>query len=292
MTNYDIFTDSSCDLPKEMVEKFGLKVIQLEVIIDNKEPLLNQDVDIADFYNQLANGATAKTAAATPGYFDEKMRESLDAGRDILYIGFSSGLSVTYNNGAMIMEELKAEYPDRKLYAIDSLCAALGQGLLVNYAAQLKEKGATIEELRDEILRVKDKIHHQVTVNDLMFLKRGGRLDAASAILGTMIKIKPIIVVDEEGHLVSVDKVRGRKNALKELVLRMKENEDVANMNDVYICHSDCITDAERLRDMVKEEFPQVDIMIGDIGPVIGAHTGPGTIALFYLGKTTKGTQK
>ncbi len=292
MANFDIFTDSSCDLPKEMVEKFDLKVMQLEVIIDDKEPMLNKDVDIADFYEQLKNGAMAKTAAATPGYFEEKMKESLDAGRDILYIGFSSGLSVTYNNGAMIMEELRAEYPDRKLYDIDSLCACLGQGLLVYHAAQMKENGATIEEVRDEVLRVKDKIQHLVTVDDLMFLKRGGRLDATSAILGTMIKIKPIIVVDEEGHLINVGKIRGRKNALKELVLRMKENEDVENMKDVFICHSACLEDAERVRDMVKEEFPQVDVMIGDIGPVIGAHTGPGTVALFYLGKTIKGTQE
>lgn len=292
MPNFDIFTDSSCDLPKEIIEKFDLKVMQLEVIINDNPPMLNQDVDIADFYEQLKNGASAKTAAVTPGFFEENMRKSLDAGRDILYIGFSSGLSATYNNGAMIMEELREEYPDRKLYNIDSLCASLGQGLLVCHVAKMKENGAGIDEVRDEVLKIKDKIHHQVTVDDLMFLKRGGRLDAASAILGTMIKIKPIIVLDKEGHLINVGKVRGRKNALKELVMRMKENEDVENLKEVFICHSACIEDAERIQDMVKEAYPQVDVTIGDIGPVIGAHTGPGTVALFYLGKTIKGSQE
>lgn len=289
MANFDIFTDSSCDLPKEMVEKLDLKVMQLEVIIDDKPPVLNRDVDIDDFYNQLKNGSMAKTAAVTPGFFEEHMRESLNNGKDILYIGFSSGLSVTYNNGAMIMDELRDEFPERKLYSVDSLCASLGQGMLVCYAARWRDEGKTIEEVRDKVIELKDRIHHQVTVDDLMFLKRGGRLDAASAILGTMIKIKPIIIIDKEGHLINVAKIRGRKPALKELVNRMKTNVDVENLSDVFIVHSACMEDAKRVEDMVKEEFPTAKVMINDIGPVIGAHTGPGTVALFYPGITEKG---
>ena len=289
MQNYVIYTDSSCDLPKDMVERFNLKVLQLEVIIDDNPPVLNNQLDIKDFYNQLREGALAKTAAVTPGYVEENMRKTLEEGRDILYLGFSSGLSTTYNNAVMMMEELQQEFPERELYHIDTLCASLGQGLLVYYAALQKEKGVGIKELYDQIKVLKDQVHHQVTVNDLFFLKRGGRIDAVTAIAGSMLNIKPIIHMDEKGCLQTIGKVRGRKNALKELITKMKANENLKFFDSVFICHSDCMEDARTLEQMVRENFQVSEVIIGDIGPVIGAHTGPGTVALFYFGTTMKG---
>lgn len=289
MSTYEIFTDSSCDLPKAMIQQYDLKVMQLEVTIDDKPPVLNNQVDIKEFYDQLRNGANAKTSAVTLGFFEEHMKKCLSEGKDILYLGFSSGLSATYQNGVMIMEELRAEFPERKMYHMDTLCASVGQGLLVYYAAVLRESGASIEEARDKIAAIKDKIHHQVTVNDLFFLKRGGRIDAKTAIVGSVLKFKPIIIVDKEGHLQSVDKVRGRKASLAELFARMKATEDLGNLEYVFLSHSDCIEDAQILVDMIEKEYPSIKVVVSDIGPVIGAHTGPGALALCYLGKTIKG---
>ena len=289
MSNYQIFTDSSCDLTKEMIEKYNLQVMQLEVIIDDKPPVLNRDVNIEEFYEQLKNGANAKTSAVTLGFFEENMRVALEAGDDILYLGFSSGLSTTYNNGAMMMKELREEFPERKLYDVDTLCASVGQGLLVYYAATLKESGATIEEVKNTIEAVMANIHHQVTVDDLFFLQRGGRLNAATAIVGSVLKVKPIIDVNAEGKLETVGKVRGRKNALKELVDRMKANASLEELNFVFISHSACLEDARYVEKLVKEAYPSTEVFISDIGPVIGAHTGPGAIALCYHGNVVKG---
>ena len=271
-----------------MVEQFDLKVMQLEVIIDDKPPVLNNQIEIKDFYNQLREGANAKTSAVTPGYFEEHMRKALESGKDILYIGFSSGLSVTYNNGAMVLEELKQEFPERKILHIDTLSGSAGQGMLAYYAAVLRNGGKELEVVYDNIMAFKDRIHHQVTVNDLFFLKRGGRIDAATAIVGSILKFKPIIVVDKDGKLQSVGKVRGRKSSINELFNRMKANASLDELNYVFISHSDCLEDVESLAAMIKAEW-DTEVVIGDIGPVIGAHTGPGAIALCYLGNNIKG---
>ena len=289
MTDFEIYTDSCCDLPKEIVEKFDLRVMQLEVTIDGNLPILNRDVESKAFYDQLRAGANAKTNAVTPGFFEEHMRKTAEAGKDILYIGFSSGLSVTYNNGVMIMSELQDEFPERKFLHIDTLCASVGQGLLVHYAAELKEAGASIQEVFDKIMAAKDYIHHLVTVDDLFFLKRGGRLSAVSAIAGSMLKVKPIILIDEAGHLNNVATVRGRKNALKDLFERMKGSEKFDELGYVFISHADCIEDAEYVEGMIHAEYPDVKVVISDIGPVVGAHTGPGGLAVCFLGKTIKG---
>lgn len=291
MCKFDIFTDSSCDLPKEMIDKYDLKVMQLEVIIDDKEPVLNRDIDSKEFYDMLRVGGNAKTAAVTPGFFEEHMRESVAAGRDILYIGFSSGLSTTYNNGVMILEELKEEFPERTMLYTDSLSASVGQGLLVHYAAVKREAGESIESIYQDVLLMKDRIHHQVTVDDLFFLQRGGRISATTAMAGSLLKMKPIIHVSEEGKLETIGKVRGRKNALKELVTKMQKTADIVTWNQVFISHGDCLEEANIVKEMVVAEFPNAEVTINDVGPVIGAHTGPGVIALCYLGKEVKGTK-
>ena len=292
MSKFEIFTDSSCDLPKDIIEKYNLKVMQLEVHIDDKPPVLNRDIDIKEFYDMLRNGANAKTSAVTLGFFEEHMRKSLDEGNDILYIGFSSGLSAAYNNGAMVLNDLREEYPDRKMYDIDTLCASVGQGLLVYLAAIMKEEGATIEEIRDKIESIKQYIHHQITVDDLFFLKRGGRISATTAVVGSVLKFKPIIILDTEGHLINVDKVRGRKASINALFERMKETENLDELGYVFISHSDCLEDVNTLKAMVENEYPSAKVIISDIGPVVGAHTGPGAIAFCYLGKPEKGNQK
>ncbi|MBQ8278968.1 MAG: DegV family protein [Roseburia sp.] len=289
MASFEIYTDSCCDLPKEMVEKCDLKVMQLEVTIDDNPPVLNRDVESKAFYDQLRAGANAKTNAVTLGFFEDHMRKSLEEGKDIIYLGFSSGLSATYNNGVMVMGDLQDEFPERKLMHIDTLCASVGQGLLVYYAAELRDAGATIEEVYEKIMAVKDYIHHQITVDDLFFLKRGGRLDATSAVVGSVLKVKPLIVMDEEGHLNNVAKVRGRKNALKEMFENMKGNQKLSELGYVFISHADCIEDAKYLEGMINEDYPAVKVVISDIGPVIGAHTGPGGLALCYLGNVVKG---
>lgn len=290
MYKFDIYTDSSCDLPKEMVEKYELKVMQLEVTIDNNLPVLNRDIEPKELYDKLRSGAMAKTNAVTPGFFEDNMKESLEAGKDILYIGFTSGLSVTYNNGAMIMSELQDEFPDRKLLHIDTLCASVGQGLLVHYAALKREEGLSVEEIFQNVMEMKDKIHHQVTVDDLFFLKRGGRVSATTAVAGSVLNIKPIIEVSAEGKLDTTGKIRGRKSAMKELVSKMKATADLDTWNQVFISHGDCLEDAEHVKNMVLEAFPNAQVNISYVGPVIGAHTGPGVIALCYLGKNIKGS--
>lgn len=288
MQKYDIFTDSSCDLDKEVIEKFDLKVMQLEVTIDDNEPVFNRDIDINNFYDQLKNGANAKTSAVTLGHFKENMIESLEEGKDIIYLGFSSGLSATYNNGVMIIKELREKYPNRKIIDIDTLCATGGQGLVVYYAAKLREEGATIEEVEKKVLDIKDRVQHQVKVNDLFFLKRGGRISATTAIAGSVLNIKPIINMDIDGRLATVGKVRGKKAAVAELFNRMKSNENIDELPYVYISHSACRDEAESLKDMVMKDFPKAEVIIGDIGPVIGAHTGPGALVICYVSKEEK----
>lgn len=289
MANYKIFTDSSCDLPKEIIEKFDLQVMQLEVIIDDKPPVLNRDINIKDFYDQLRAGANAKTSAVTLGHFEEHMRAVLEAGEDILYLGFTSGLSVTYNNGVLVLEDLKKEYPDRKILYTDTVCASMGEGLVVYHAAKLREEGKSMEEVLAAVEAMKDRVHHHVTVNDLFFLKRGGRISAASAVAGTVLQFKPIIIVDEAGKLSNIGKVRGRKTSLNELFSMLKKVQKFDELPYVFVSHSDCLDDVNHLVDMIKAEFPETEVVISDIGPVIGAHTGPGAIALCHLGKTTKG---
>lgn len=289
MRNFEIFTDSSCDLPQEIVNQYGLHVMQLEVIVDDKPPVLNCELGIKECYELLRGGANIKTSAVTLGFFEEHMREVLKAGKDILYIGFSSGLSATYNNGVMVIKELQEEYPERKILYTDTFAATGGQGLLVYEAALMKENGSTMEEIVERVDALKNHIHHQITVENLFFLKRGGRISATTAIAGSVLQIKPIIIMDMEGKLQSVGKVRGRKASINELFNKMKASANLEEFGYVGISHSDCLDEAKQLAEMIEEEFHPKKIILGDIGPVIGAHTGPGAMALTYYGKEEKG---
>jgi DegV family protein with EDD domain len=289
MYKFDIFTDSSCDLNQDMIDQYDLKVMQLEVTIDDAEPVLNNEINVKEFYDQLRAGSMAKTNAVPLGQFEDNMRKSLDAGKDILYLGFSSGLSATYANGVMVMEDIKDDYADRKLIHYDTLSASMAQGLIVYYAALLREEGLSIEEVYQKVSEISDYVHAEVTVNDLFFLKRGGRIDAPTAIIGSVLKFKPIIMIDNEGKLSNVGKVRGRKTSIQEIFNKFKANADLDKFPYVFISQGDCLEDTDTLKSMIETEFPQAKVVIGYVGTVIGAHTGPDVIALCYLGKNKKG---
>lgn len=287
MADYVILTDSSCDLPAELADQMQLTVLPLTVDMDGKlyrNYLDGREIGFHEFFEQVVTAKSAKTSAVTSEQFMEVLEPLCQAGVDVLYLAFSSGLSGTYNSGAIAMRELSEKYPERKLYAVDSLCASLGEGLFVDLCHEKKEAGMTIDELRDYAESLKLHICHWFTVNDLMFLKRGGRVSAATAIVGSVLSIKPVMHMDNEGHLIKVDVARGRKASLRALVAKMEKLATDPEKQRVYICHGDCLQDAEYVASLVREKFGITDIRINYVGPVIGAHTGPGVVSLFFAG--------
>ena len=285
---YVIMTDSSCDLSQELADQLGLEVLPLEVMADGKNYrnwLDGREIGFKEFYKLAREGKELKTSAVNTAAFEEKMEKLLKEGKDILYIGFSTGLSTTYNSGEAAARELREKYPDRKIYTVDTLAASLGQGMIIYYAAKKKEAGATIEEVRDFVENEKLHMCHWFTVDDLNYLKRGGRISAATAAVGTMLSIKPVMHMDNEGHLVAVGKARGRKAALCQLLDTMGELGEGLEGQTTFICHSDCMDDAQYVASQMKERFGVAQVNINWIGPVIGAHTGPGTIGIFFWGR-------
>ncbi|MBE6647665.1 MAG: DegV family protein [Ruminococcaceae bacterium] len=283
MKEYVIVTDSSCDLPKRLVAEWGIETLSLEVTIDGVGTFLNHEIEPEKFYGYLRDKRPVKTSAANMDRFCELFERLVKEGKDIIYIGFSTGLSATYSAGKNAAEDIMEKYPEAKILTVDSLCAALGQGLLIKYAVDKKNEGATIEELAEYVKETVPKLAHWFTVEDLFFLKRGGRVSAATAVMGTVLQIKPVMHVDDAGKLINVAKARGRDASIKALVAKMKETAIDPEKQTVYICHGDCYDDAKKLADMVTAEFGITDILIDYVGPVIGAHSGPGTLALFFL---------
>ena len=288
MSNYVIITDSSCDLPDSLVKELELEVLPLSFIMDGKTYRNysdNREMSPKDFYNKEREGIMATTNAVNVGEATEAIEAVLKQGKDVLVLGFSSGLSTTFNSFQIAAEELAEQYPDRKVYAVDTLCASLGQGMLVYQAAKLRQQGKTMEEVRDWTEENKLRQCHYFTVDDLFFLKKGGRVSAATAVVGTMLQIKPVMHVDNEGHLIKVDTARGRKASLNALVDKVGElGEDPAEQT-MFISNSDCAEDAQYVADEIKKRYGTKEIIINSIGPVIGAHTGPGCVALFFMGK-------
>ena len=286
MSPYVIVTDSSCDLPQSLVAQYGLEVVQLAVTLDGGEPTFNDELDLKDFYAQLRDKKRATTSAAHPDAFLSVFEKHMAAGTDVLYLGFSSGLSGTCNAGFIAARELAAKYPERKCAVVDTLCASLGQGLLVVLAAKKKAAGATLDEVRAYAEELKPNLVHLFTVDDLFFLKRGGRVSALTAVAGTALGIKPVLHVDNAGHLIKIGVKRGRTASLNDLCERMKEAAIDPAEQLVYISHGDCEEDAKYLADKITAELGVKEpILISHVGPVIGAHAGPGTVALFFIGK-------
>lgn len=288
MSDYVIFTDSSCDLSDSLVKELELEVLPLAFILDGKTYRNypdNREMSPDVFYGKLRDGLMATTNAVNVGEATDAIEAVLKQGKDVLVLAFSSGLSTTFNSFQIAAQELAEQYPDRKVIAVDTLCASLGQGMLVYQAAKLRQQGKGIEEVRDWAEANKLRQCHWFTVNDLFFLKKGGRVSAATAVVGTMLQIKPVLHVDNEGHLINVAKARGRKSSLTALVDKVGELAEDPAAQTMFISNSDCLEDAQFVANEIKKRYGTKEIIINSIGPVIGAHTGPGCVALFFMGK-------
>lgn len=287
MSEYRIVTDSAGDLSEELVKELGVEVLPLSFTIEDttyEDHPDRRDMPIETFYALLRQGKMATTAAVNVAQYTELLETMLQAGEDVLVLAFSSGLSATYNAAAIAVKELQEKYPQRKLIAVDTLCASLGEGLLVWHAARMKQAGKDIEEVRDWVEESKLHVRHWVAVDDLSHLKRGGRISATTAFVGGMLSIKPIIHVDREGRLINVGKTRGRASSLNYLVQEIEKQVVNPQEQVVFISHSDCAQDAKTVGDEIKTRLGVKEVFYNHMGPVIGAHTGPGTVGLFFLG--------
>ena len=284
MNEFVIVSDSTVDLPKEYLQSKQVPIISLSYIMDGVTYEEMDGLSHKEFFEKLRAGSLPTTSQINPEQAREALEPFAKEGKDILYIGFSSGLSGSYNSVRMAAEDLKEEYPDINIIAIDSLCACMGEGLLLYKALELKEHGMSMEEIAKWVEANKLHICHNVTVDDLNHLHRGGRISKTTAVVGSMIKIKPIIHMSDEGKLVVIGKERGRKKSLVSIVDRMEKQMQGYDNDIVMITHGDCIEDAEFVKKQVEERFGIHNVMINGIGSVIGSHTGAGVVAVFFLG--------
>ncbi|MGN0478180.1 MAG: DegV family protein [Hominenteromicrobium sp.] len=284
---YRIVTDSTIDLTQKMIKELELTVISLRFMIDGKtyrDESDKSEMPTETFYAKLREGKMSTTSQINADEFTRVFEPILEAGEDVLYIAFSSGLSGTCQSACIARDELKEKYPERKIYVFDSRCASMGEGLLVYQAALLKRAGTDIDSLYRWLDENALKLCHWFTVGDLNHLKRGGRVSTTAALVGTMLGIKPVLHVDDEGHLIPVSKVRGRRQSLDALVQKMEETAVHPGEQTIFISHGDCLEDAEYVAEQVRAKFGVKNIQINFVGPVIGAHSGPGTVALFFFG--------
>ena len=284
---YRFFTDSSADLTPNLQQETGIEVVPLSVKIEGRSyrNLVDEsELPIQDFYQWLREGKQAVTSQVNAFEFVEAFRPVLEQGEDIFYLAFSTALSGTYNSFLIAQKELQEAYPQRKIIGVDSLCASLGQGLLAYLAVEKMREGFEIEELEEWVVNQRLKLVHFFTVDDLNHLKRGGRLSGGAAFIGTVLQLKPLLHVDDLGRLVAYGKVIGRKNALKQMVERMSDRMIDPSEQTVFISHGDCLEEAEYVGRLIQDRYHVRSVVIGYVGPVIGAHAGPGTIAVFFLG--------
>ncbi len=286
MSEYRIFTDSACDIPPETLEEWGVGYRWLTYTFDGEyKQYSNYGLPYPEFYDRVRKGGVARTSAVNADAFLSGFEPILQSGEDILYIGFSSGLSSTYDAACIAAKELLGKYPERKIRCVDTRGASAGFGLLLYMAVEKKKEGASLEENEKYILDNRFHLCHWFTVEDLIYLKRGGRISAATAIVGNILNFKPVLHMDDAGHLINMYKVRGRKNSLVALADKYGELALDPAGGTVFISHGDCLEDAQKLADMLRERFAVKVERIVYVGPVIGAHSGPGTIALFFLGR-------
>ena len=284
MNEFVIVSDRTVDLPKEYLQSKQVPIISLSYIMDGVTYEEMDGLSHKEFFEKLRAGSLPTTSQINPEQAREALEPFAKEGKDILYIGFSSGLSGSYNSVRMAAEDLKEEYPDINIITIDSLCACMGEGLLLYKALELKEHGMSMEEIAKWVEANKLHICHNVTVDDLNHLHRGGRISKTTAVVGSMIKIKPIIHMSDEGKLVVIGKERGRKKSLVSIVDRMEKQMQGYDNDIVMITHGDCIEDAEFVKKQVEERFGIHNVMINGIGSVIGSHTGAGVVAVFFMG--------
>ena len=286
MQEYVIYSDSACDVSEETLKKWQVGYSNLYFnFTDEDWQYQNYDMPFKTFYDRMRGGGVAKTSALNTDTYLTAFRKILSEGKDILALVFSSGLSSTCQAAMMAGEQLKEEYTDRKILVVDSLCASAGQGLFVYLTLQKREEGASIEEARDYALSIRPHLCHWFTVDDLVYLKRGGRVSSAAALVGNILDIRPVLHVDDEGHLINMSKVRGRRKS----IMALAEKYDALALDKaggtVFISHADCEEDAKALAEILKRRYGKEVDLIAEIGPVIGAHSGPGTLALFFLGE-------
>ena len=281
--NYVLITDSACDILPETLAEWKVEMIPLAFLFtDTGKEQKDHEEPIREFYASMRAGRVAKTSCVNEEAFVHAFTPILEAGKDLLYLGFSSGLSATCENGKKVADKLAEKYPDRKIKVIDSLAASAGQGLFVYLAVRNRDAGMTLEENAEAL--EKDVLHicHWFTVDDLVYLKRGGRVSAATALLGTALNVKPVLHVDNEGHLIKITQVHGRKKSIRRMAEKLKET--ILPDSPIFISHGDCIEDAEMLKDIIEKEYGKEVQLITYVGSVIGAHSGPGTLALFFRG--------
>ncbi|MBR2930268.1 MAG: DegV family protein [Clostridia bacterium] len=284
--SFKIITDSSCDIKREVLAEWGIDMLSLSFrFTDSEQNYTEADMSIGDFYEAMRSGRVAKTAAVNTATFKDEFEKHLKEGNDIFYIGFSSGLSSTFSSGYLALESLKAEYPERKMRAVDTLAASAGEGLLVYLAKVKRDEGASLDELADYIESIKLNLSHWFTVEDLVYLKRGGRVSAAAAFFGNLLGIKPVLHVDNEGHLIPVSKVRGRRTSLNAILDKYGETAIDPKAGPVFISHADCQADVDYFAAELEKRYGVKVDHITDVGPVIGSHSGPGTFAFFFLAK-------
>lgn len=287
MKEYVITTENTCDMPYEYYEEHKVEYMYLPCTLDGSVYNKEHDIEPKDFYSRMRNGSMPTTSQVNTEDAKKAWLPMLEAGKEILHVSFSSGLSGTYNSCRLAARELMEEYPEYKIIVVDTLCASMGQGLILQKVLELKEQGKTIDEAGEWLESHKLNLCHVFTVDDLMHLHRGGRVSKVSAVLGTMINIKPMLHVDNEGHLILLSKARGRKKALQSLVDMMEERVgSYRDLNDtIYISHGDCEEDAAYVAELVKKRYSSVKtVLLNTIGSTIGAHAGPGTVALFFMG--------
>ena len=284
MNRYQIITDSTCDFPNELYAQLDVTKVSLTVQFAGEDRQDTNDDSLKQLYDGLRSGETAVTSAVNPQQWADAMEAALCAGKDVLVLAFSSGLSTTCQSACIAARELQDKYPQRKIYVVDTLAASLGEGLLVLHACRKRDAGMDLDSLYRWVEENKLHLCHWFTVDDLMYLKRGGRVNSATALVGTMLQIKPILHVDDEGHLISKAKARGRKVALDALVAKMEQTCAGWDNSIIAISHGDCLEDAQYVANRLKERCGVKEVLISYVGAVIGSHAGPGTVALFFLG--------
>ncbi len=285
MANFQIITDSGCDFTPQAYAQRGLLSVPLTVHFRGAVTDDKSDDSLKELYGALRAGEVATTSAINPDRWAKAIEPVLQEGRDVLVLTFSSGLSTTYQSAVIAAKELQEQYPQRSIRVVDTLCASLGQGLFVHYTCQKRDTGLSLEETADWCEANKLHLCHWFTVDDLMYLKRGGRVSAATALMGTMLNIKPVMHMDNEGHLVNVSKARGRKAAIQAMADKIGTLGAGFDNSTVFISHGDCLEDAQYLAQLVQEKYGVKEIYINYVGAVIGSHSGPGTLALFFMGK-------
>ncbi len=286
--SYVILTDSCANFHEEVFSKLGVSVAPFSFFVNGNEYKSysnDEPTDLKPFYDMMRNKEHITTSLLGPDQLKEFFRPFLQEGKDVLYLSFSSGLSGSCQSAMIAAEDLKEAFPDRKILVVDTLCASMGQGLLVYYAALLKEKGSSIEEVYDWALAHRLNVVHLFTCDDLFFLKRGGRLSATSAILGSLLQVKPCMRVNDGGKLEVTGKQRGRKQVLQALVNKMAETIIDPEKQSICISHGDCIDEANYVKELILKKMPVKEVFIHYIDPVIGAHSGPGTLAIFFMAK-------